>query len=340
MRNRFETMGRWLLAGVLAGMAGCVPSLNGNEPREPNKVVPGTYGDAEGEKAASAAQEQWDRFFQSPELRDLIATALKNNQELNIQLQELIIAKNEASARRGEYMPKVGVQAGAGVDKVGKYTSQGVSDEAHGVPETLGNFQFGLVGSWEVDVWGRLRNSAEAAKLRYLASKEGRNFLITQLVAELARSYYELVALDNELEILNANIEIQTNALEIVKLEKQAARVTELAVQRFEAEVLKNRSRLFEVQQQRVQAENRINFLVGRYPQPVKRNAADFLTAAPADLNAGVPSNSSKTDPMFAPPRFGSPPQSLTCRQHGRRSTRRSISTPAWGTGRSTRSTS
>jgi outer membrane protein TolC len=108
-------------------------------------------------------------------------------------------------------------------------------------------------------------------------------------VAEIASSYYELVALDNQLEVLQRNIEIQRSALEIVKLEKQAARVTQLAVQRFEAEVLKNRSRQYKLEQERIEAENRINFLLGRYPQSVARNAQSFQGPIPIVVQAGVP---------------------------------------------------
>src|SRR5690606_13685232 len=108
----------------------------------------------------------------------------------------------------GEYLPKVSAGLGAGVEKVGRHTSQGVSDEAHGVPEHLGDFRFGLSGSWEIDIWKKLRNSTKAANYRYLASVEGKNFIVTQLVAELARSYYELMALDNQLEVLRRNIAI------------------------------------------------------------------------------------------------------------------------------------
>lgn len=284
------------LACGAAFAMGCAPSLEGNEPREPNKNVPANFGAHAGvasggaSPATSAAQAKWKEFFRSAELRSLIDTALKNNQELNIQVQEIIIAQNEISARQGEYLPKVNAVAGAGVEKVGKYTSQGASDEATGLPENLGNFTFGLTASWEVDVWKKLRNAAKAATYRYLASIEARNFVVTQVVAEIARSYYDLIALDNELDVLNRNIEVQTNALEVVKLEKQAARVTELAVQRFEAEVLKNKSRIYDVEQERVQAENRINFLVGRYPQPVARNSQEFKAPLPNDIHAGLPS--------------------------------------------------
>lgn len=281
---------------VLALGAGCVPSLADNPSRDAKRELPATFvmpGTSDGgvpePTATSAAQQHWTALFASQELRGLIELALKNNQELNVRVQEIVIAEAEVGARRGEYLPKLGLGVGAGMDKVGATTSQGVSDEAHEVPAYLGDFGFGLRASWEVDVWGRLRNAAGAARARALASVEGRNFMVTQLVAELARSYFELVALDAQLEVLERNIGIQADALQVVRMEKQAARVTELAVQRFEAEVLKNKSRLYDLRQERVQAENRINFLVGRFPQPVARDAASLKAPLPAVLQAGVP---------------------------------------------------
>jgi outer membrane protein, multidrug efflux system len=273
---------------VLCCLFGCVPSLDGNQPREPNKTVPASFAGSPG--ATSVAQKKWSEFFSSPELRSLIETALANNRELNAQLQEIIITQNEISARQGEYLPRVSAGAGAGIEKVGKHTSQGVSDEAHGVPEHLGDFRFGLTGSWEVDIWNKLRNAAKAARLRYLASIEARNFMVTQLIAEIARSYYELIAVNNQLDVIKRNIQIQTDALEVIRLEKQAARVTGLAVQRFEAEVLKNKSRLYDVEQERIQLENRINFLVGRYPQPVALNPEELKQPLPESIPSGLPS--------------------------------------------------
>ena len=285
-----------VLACVSAVATACVPSLNGNEPREPDKTTPTSFGDGPGgartaSPTASSAQRTWSEFFSSFELRALIETALRNNRELNSQLQEIVVAHNEISARKGEYFPKIDAGAGVGVEKVGEHTSQGASDEATGLPENLGNFTFGLTGSWEVDIWKKLHNAAKAASLRYLATVEAKNFMATQVIAEIARSYYELTALDSQVDILNRNIEVQTNALEVVRLEKQAARVTELAIQRFEAEVLKNNSRLYDLEQERVQTENRINFLVGRYPQRVARNALDFKAALPAGIQSGLPSH-------------------------------------------------
>ena len=277
-------------AFVLMGL-GCAPSLGQNTLREPQLALPAGYGSAQPSepKVPSLVDQTWRQFFQDPELKALIDAALRNNQELNVRLQEIIIAHNEVMAREGEYLPQVSVGAGAGVDKVAGHTSQGVSDEAHGLPAILQNYRFGFSASWEVDIWGKLRNAAKAAALRYLSSIEGRNFVVTKLVAEIARSYNELLALDSQLEVLKQNVDIQTNALEVVKLQKEAARVTELAVQRFEAEVLKNQSRQFDLQQRIVEVENRINFLVGRFPQPVARSAQRFQAPLPIAVSAGIP---------------------------------------------------
>lgn len=282
------------LCSVL-GSSGCAGLLGDNKAREVERELPDSWaagaGFADGGATTSAAAQQtWDTFFTDPHLRALIDAALDNNQELDIRLQEIIIAQAEIGARKGEYLPFVDARIGGGVEKVGGYTSQGVSDETHGVPEHLPHLSFGLSAAWELDIWARLRNAAKAANYRYLSSVEARNFLVTEIVAEIADSYYELLALDNQIDVLDRYIAIQQDALEIVKLKKQAARATELAVQRFEAEVLANQSLRYDLEQQRIEAENRINFLVGRFPQPVERDATRFETTEPPTVETGIPS--------------------------------------------------
>lgn len=265
--------------------------------KKENKVVPARYSDVSSQDSTqNSGKIKWKDFFTDPNLASLIDSALKNNQELNIRIQEMFIAQNEIRARKGAYLPTLSAGAGAGVEKVPRYTSQGASDAVNyitpdqKVPEVLPNYGFGLNLNWEVDIWKKLRNSRKAAIYRYLSSQEGRNFMITNLVSEISNSYYELMALDNQLDILKQNIAIYQNSLEIVKLEKQSARVTELAVRRFEAEVLKNQARQYYIQQQIVETENRINFLVGRFPQPVARNSQGFTSLTPDTIYSGIPS--------------------------------------------------
>ncbi|MEZ0004687.1 NodT family efflux transporter outer membrane factor (OMF) lipoprotein [Flavobacterium sp. 28YEA47A] len=260
----------------------------------PSKPVPESFGTSK--DTTNMSTIKWNQFFKDQNLVELIDTALKNNQELNITLQEIEIAKNDVRVKKGLLLPTVGLRAGAGLEKVGRYTSQGAGDASTQIkpgvetPDPLPDYTIGAYANWEVDIWKKLRNSKKAAVNRYLATVEGKNFVITNLIAEVADSYYELLALDSQLDIVKQTIELQSNALEIVKIQKQAARATELAVQKFQAEVLTSKSLEFEILQKIKETENKINFLLARYPQEIKRDKTNFTDLLPATVNSGIPS--------------------------------------------------
>lgn len=280
------------IASVFLMLTACVGTAI--VPKTENKTVPERYANTQ--DTINSAQVKWKQFFTDQYLTSLIDEALSKNQELNIMMQEISIAQNEIKARKGEYLPFVGLGAGAGIEKVGRYTSQGTSDDTHEImpgkkfPEPLPDFALGVNASWELDIWKKLRNAKKSAVHNYLSTVEGKNFMVTNLIAEIATSYYELLALDNQLEILKKNIEIQQNAMTIVKLQKESARATELAVKKFEAEVLKNQSHQFYIMQQITELENKINFLVGRFPQPIQRMPQSFADLTPFAINEGIPS--------------------------------------------------
>jgi len=281
--------------GIISGsllLAACVAPTMGRKTE--NRKVPQAYTGVK--DSTNTANVRWKEFFKDPDLAALIDTALKNNQELNIVMQEISVAKSEVIARRGSYLPYLYLEGGAAVEKSARYTRNGAIDDnieikpGQKTPDPLSNFLLSANVSWEIDIWKKLRNSKKAAVARYLSSVEGKNFMVTHLISEIASSYYELLALDNQLAIVKQNIGIQNDALEIVKLEKQATRVTELAVRRFEAQVLHTRAMQFDIQQQIVEAENRINFLIGRFPQPVQRSQQDFTSLTVDSIQAGIPS--------------------------------------------------
>lgn len=259
-----------------------------------SNAIPESFSNSK--DTTNTATIPYKKFFKDKNLIDLIEIALKNNQELNITLQEIEIAKNDIRIKKGLLLPSVGLRAGAGVEKVGKYTSQGAGDASAEiipgkiVPENLQDYTVAAYAHWEVDIWKKLRNSKKAAISRYLATVEGKNFITTNLIAEIANSYYELLALDNQLQVVRENVALQKNALEIVKIQKEAARATELAVQKFQAEVLASQNKEFEILQNSKEIENRINFLLGRYPQEIVRAKTDFLSQLPSIVNAGIPS--------------------------------------------------
>jgi NodT family efflux transporter outer membrane factor (OMF) lipoprotein len=262
--------------------------------RTENRSVPPSY-DTSGE-TEKMSMVRWSDFFPDKNLVSLIDTAVKNNQELQITLQEIEIARNEVLFRQGALLPQVGARLGAGVEKVGRYTSQGAGDASteikpgQEVPDPLTDFTWAVYAGWEVDIWNKLHNAKRAAITRYLSTVEGKNFVLTNLIAEVANSYYELLALDNQLEIVRQNIGLQKDALKVIQTEKEAARATELAVQKFQAEVLNSESLEFDLVQKVRETENTINFLLARYPQPIPRDNSNFLTLVPPMVNAGIPS--------------------------------------------------
>ncbi|WP_278352787.1 MULTISPECIES: efflux transporter outer membrane subunit [Chryseobacterium] len=238
----------------------------------------------------------WRQFFTDPNLVTLIETALKNNQELLITLQEIEIAKSGVLAKKGRLSPTVSAGVGAGLKKAGRYTSEGAGDAStemepgKEIPDPLGNFEAGLNASWEIDIWKKLRTEKESAVAHYLSTVEGKNFVLSNLIEEVADNYYELLALDNQLDIIQQYIKLQQRALEISKIQKEAAAATELAVKKFEAELAKSKAAEYTIRQQITEKENEINALLGRYPQPIVRTKENFMSTIPQTVYTGIPS--------------------------------------------------
>lgn len=250
----------------------------------------------QGDANNNSGTTPWRQFFTDPNLVALIETALKNNQELMITLQEIEIAKSGVLAKKGRLTPTVSAGVGAGVKKAGRYTSEGAGDATTQIepgkdmPDPLGNFEGGLMANWEVDIWKKLRTEKESAVAHYLSTVEGKNFVLSNLIEEVANNYYELLALDNQLDIIQQYTKLQQRALEISKIQKEAAAATELAVKKFEAELAKSKASEFTIRQEITEKENEINALCGRFPQPIVRSKGDFMSMIPQTVYTGIPS--------------------------------------------------
>lgn len=261
-------------------------------------VMPETFkgGSApEGASADNASRLGVEEFYNDPLLTQLIYQALGDNLELKMLNEEVQIARNDILSRQGAYLPFVGVRTSGGLDKPSAFTPLGAAEKqleyfpGKHFPDPLPNVLSGFNIFWQLDIWRELRNARDAAMQRYVSTLERRNFFVTRMVAEIAENYYGLMALDLKIQTLDRTIELQEQSLQIAKDKKEAGRGTELAVQRFQAEVRKNQSEKLIVRQEIVEVENRINFLANRYPQPVERKAAGFLDLNVQMLSVGLP---------------------------------------------------
>ena len=260
----------------------------------PKKEIPVSFQNQK--DSANIANINWRKYFADTLLFKLIDTALTNNIDLQIALQRIEIARSGIKFANGQLLPTVGINGSIGVDKYGKYTpdyaGNSTTEYAPGkiVPNPLQDYYLGLQSTWEIDIWGKLRNQRKSAIAQYLSSIEGENFIISNLVADVAIGYYELLALDNELGIIIETKQRQQDALDVVKMQKEAGKITELVVQQFTGTLLNSKALEKETLQQITEMENRVNFLLGRFPQTIQRTKEVLFNEISQQFPAGIPS--------------------------------------------------
>ncbi|MFT3674288.1 MAG: efflux transporter outer membrane subunit [Chitinophagaceae bacterium] len=234
---------------------------------------------------SSIARLGYQEYFSDTLLTGLIAEVLNNNFDHRMGAERLKIAESLLLVRKGALLPSVNLVAEATGTRYGRHTIEGVGnfdtnlspniDKSQQVnTRVTPNYWLGLDASWEIDLWGKLKQMKKAARERFLATVHGRDLLRSAIVTETAFLYYELIALDREADILQENISLQKEALEMVKVQKEVGRATELAVQQFEAQLANTEVVLIDVRQQISATENQVLFLCGKYEGTIKRNNA------------------------------------------------------------------
>ncbi len=241
----------------------------------------------------------WKNYFKDKKLIALIDTAIALNLDLREAEQRLFIASSQLRLSKQLMYPSVHAAVSTGVNRFSEYSMDGVGNfdtnrstnirEDQRIPNPVPDYYAGVITGWETGVFGKLRNRKRAAYNRFLSSAEAKHYYTTQLVAEVSRLYYELLALDTELEILRKNIALQERALEIIAIQKQSGRITELAVKQFEAQLYDFKALEATKIQQIVEVENALNTLVGRFPQRVSRKDTIDVIDLPEQIKTGVP---------------------------------------------------
>lgn len=235
-------------------------------------------------------------FFKDSLLVSLINTAVKNNFDVQMALQRMEYAKAEFRSAKGALLPSVNANTAFQQRKFGYYTMDDagnrVTEFSPGflIPTHLPDYYMGFTTNWEIDVWGKLKNRKKAIFLRFLESAEGKHVILTGIVDQVAAYYYELLALDKELELIRGSLSLQRNALEILKVQKEAGHATELSIKQFEALVFNSQSIEVDCLKQIRLLENAINGLLGRFPEPIKRNTRFFNLDSFNIAGTGVPS--------------------------------------------------
>lgn len=294
MKQRFSITTGWLIyivITVLISFSACkVPAIQGN----PSSVsLPSVYPGVS--DSTNSSDMVWKQFYHSEPLLSLIDTVMSNNQDLLISLEKIEYAKAHFQQASGLLLPQVNGVVSPSLRKFGLYTMDGAGNSSTDmepgkrVPVDLPDFYIGFQSSWEADLWGKLKDRKRASLSRTLAAGEYTKLIRSSLVAETAITYYDLLAADQEIRTLDQTIELQREALELIRVQKEAAVVNELAVKQFEAQLLGMQGLRLQLAQRIIESENKLSYLAGR-PLPVITRDSLFFQSQPLPvLKTGIP---------------------------------------------------
>jgi outer membrane protein, multidrug efflux system len=219
----------------------------------------------------STEEVQWFDLFQDPVLRSLVDEAVRNGFDARIAAARVEEARARFGISRSFRYPEVDYQVGVARDE----------------EETRGGASVGI--SWEADLWGRIRRLNEAARAQYLATEEGRRAVLLTLNSEIATAYFDLRALDAQLDIARRSTASFQDTRNLFQRRLEGGTASAVETARAEA-LLANSAALIPLLERAIVAtENRINFLAGRPPGPVARGLALTDQPLPPEIPAGIP---------------------------------------------------
>jgi multidrug efflux system outer membrane protein len=247
----------------------------------PDAGVPGEYRLAKPGETASIADLPWWQTFKDPVLQDLIREALAANQDLALATARVAESRALVGIARADLFPQVSAEV------VGGY-GQPVSDKiVDGKPQARFALDAGV--SWELDLWGRVRNGRDAAIADLLATEDGRHAVVLSLVSGVAQAYLELRALDLQLEIARSNTETRRGTLELFEARAKGGVASDLEVEQARADLAVTMAAIPQTEMLIWMKEGELSVLLGRAPGPILRGAALVDTPVLPELPAGVP---------------------------------------------------
>lgn len=271
------------LAAALLVLPGCLATKPYEAPEPQTEAL---YGpEAPALDSTTLADVPWQDVFDDATLRGLIREALQNNLDLRDAIQQVRIAEANLGEAKGALFPDLFV---GGTASYNEPSDNGPSGAGRGAVEATDQYAVSASTSWELDIWGRLTSAKRAQYATLLQTEATRRAVQTALIANVARAYYQLLALDRQLAITKETIENRRSDLQTVRSLKEGGVVTNVAVERSRASLEAARASLPTLRQAITEQENALSVLLGRAPGPIDRTT--LARQSPIDsLATGVP---------------------------------------------------
>ncbi len=274
-----------LLPGALL-LSGCIRPHYGRPELAVPASFPGQTSDAS--PGESAAELRWQDVIRDERLNELIREALVNNYDVKIAAARVLETGARVTEARSQRFPSVDGQAGYSNLRTAQNGSGGPLPADYATESGFTRVSSAL--SWELDLWGRIRNANAAARADLLASEEARRMVIQTLAAEVAQTYFLLRDLDLEKEITERSLKSRQESLELVQLRVENGYSSEIDLRQAEVLVKTARTSLTDLERQIEQTGNAICFLLGRNPGPIARGRSLLEQDLTVPLRPGLPS--------------------------------------------------
>ncbi len=245
----------------LSLMAGCAVGPNYKTPK--TSVPPAFANGAQNQYNTNQPVAAWWRSFNDPELNKLVDAAAASNLDLRIATANLLEARALRLGAKSDFFPVVNGQAS--YNNI-KYSQAGLFG-ATGVGRQEELYDAGFDAAWELDIFGRVRRSVQAAKASVQAAAAVRRDVLVSLTSEVARNYFELRGGQNELAVLRRNADNETETLKITQARLDAGNGTDLDVARARAQLNNTLAAVPPAESVIAHAIHRLGVLTGRQPE-------------------------------------------------------------------------
>jgi multidrug efflux system outer membrane protein len=274
------------LSGVVAVLVLEASCMMGPKYKRPTVDVPQEYrapAPPPAAQASSLGNEQWWQVYQDPVLTQLIHTAIAQNYDVRIAAARVLEAQAQVGITRANQLPSASVGANVFSEQNPKVTNLFPAYE-----ENAGELNLSVI--WNLDFWGKYRRQTQAARAQLLATQWGQRAILSSLVANVATAYFQLRALDSELEISKRTLASRQQSVQLTQTLESHGGASGLDVSQAEQLVYTASETIPDLERQIQQQENVLSVLLGENPQSIPRGRTLTEQPVPQNVPAGLPS--------------------------------------------------
>ena len=279
-------------AVILMGLSSCTVSKY----QKPEADLPDSFRNTteievvQDSTVTSIAKIPYREFFTDPTLLTLIESGVKNNNDLRVAIKQIEIAGLSYNQSKWANVPMVNLNIGtASINRPSDNSMNGMMMGQMLGQRYIEDYNSNVSISWEADIWGKIKGRKESALAGYLQTQEAAKAVQTQLIAQIAQGYYNLLMLDTQLEITNQNIELVNKTLKMITKQQELGITTSLSVEQQENARDQILASIPVIEQAITIQENSLSILTGKMPGEIVRSLKLNDMKTPAYHSVGVP---------------------------------------------------